>query len=97
MSWLWSWKWAGGGYVSTARDVAAFGEAILHNRLFSEETKELFLAPMMVPKKAKEASMPDPPQIVSTEYGLGWSVKQLDGRRIVSHGGGAVGASSYVR
>ena len=90
-----SWKWAGGGFVSTARNVAFFGDAILHNRLFSQQTKEKFLTPVELPKSTTSTS--GELELTSTEYALGWSVKNIDGRRIVSHGGGAVGASSYVR
>jgi D-alanyl-D-alanine carboxypeptidase len=71
---------AGGGY-STARDLAALGEALRSGRLLQPETLAL----------ASTASSED------GWYGLGMMVNRGDGPRWYGHDGGAPGMSAYLR
>ena len=79
-----SYKWAGGGYLSTAEDLLRFGEGMINGDFLKPETVELLF------KSQKTNSGEE------TNYGLGWrSSDELDGRRSVGHGGGSIGGSSY--
>ena len=76
-------KWAGGGFVSTAEDLVAFGNALLEGRLVKPETLRLLWT------SQKTADGKD------TEYGMGWRVdKDARGRRRVRHSGGAQGGTA---
>jgi serine beta-lactamase-like protein LACTB len=82
---------AGGGFVSTARDVATFGNAFLNSKLFSIATRNLMWTPQTTTKGK------------NTNWGLGWKIETIDTesngtekKRIISHSGGAVGATSQL-
>lgn len=78
-----SYKWAGGGFLSTAEDLVRFGAAILSGTILTEET----LDESWTPYTLKDGS--------KTNYGIGWSVAQdKKGRDWRGHGGGSVGGSS---
>ncbi|MCY1722764.1 serine hydrolase [Prolixibacteraceae bacterium Z1-6] len=75
-----SYKWAGGGFISTSEDLVKFGNAMLNNTLFSEETK----LQLITPQKLKNGKV--------TEYGMGFFSGADDyGRYYYGHGGGSVG------
>ena len=75
-----SYKWAGGGFLSTSEDLVKFGNAMLDNSLFSEKTK----IELITPQKLKNGK--------STEYGMGFfSGTDEFGRSYYGHGGGSVG------
>ena len=75
-----SYKWAGGGFVSTAEDVVRFGQAHLQPGFLDSRT----LAMLHTPQKTADGE--------ETGYGIGWAVSRDDkGRQIISHGGGSVG------
>ena len=78
-------KWAGGGFVSTAEDLVAFGNALLEGRLLEPATLRLLWT------SQKTADGKD------TEYGMGWTVdKDAKGRRRVRHSGGAQGGTANL-
>lgn len=78
-------KWAGGGVISTAEDLARFHIALDEGRLLKPET----LARMYTPARLNDGS--------ETGYGLGWFInKDAQGRRWVAHSGGATGGSTYL-
>jgi len=78
-----SYKWAGGGYLSTASDLVRFGDAMLRREVLDPETVELLFTPLETTDGE------------STGYGLGWEVGTDDeGRRTVGHSGGSVGGST---
>lgn len=78
-----SYKWAGGGYLSTATDLVRFGDAMLRREVLAPETVELLFTPL----ETTEGE--------STDYGLGWQVGTDDqDRRTVGHSGGSVGGST---
>src|SRR5262245_32364877 len=81
-----SYKWAGGGYISTAEDLVAFANSLLEGRLLRPETLPLLWTSM------KTADGKD------TDYGIGWTVdRDAKGRRRVRHSGGAmVGTANLV-
>lgn len=75
-----SYKWAGGGFISTSEDLVKFGNAMLDNVIFSEKTKIQLVKPQVL-KNGKE-----------TEYGMGFfSGEDEFGRFYYGHGGGSVG------
>lgn len=80
-----SYKWAGGGFLSTAEDMVRFGDGLLENRVLKPETLALLWTPMQVSDGS------------STEYGIGWGVRQDSaGRRLIRHTGGGMGATAHL-
>lgn len=80
-----SYKVPGGGFVSTAEDLARFAVALQTDKLLKRETMELMYAPQKL-KDGKE-----------TSYGLGWGVsKRPDGARAVGHSGGQQRISTFL-
>jgi CubicO group peptidase (beta-lactamase class C family) len=78
-----SYKWAGGGFLSTPEDLVRFGWAILSGQLLKPETVTLFTTSQRT-SDGKE-----------TGYGIGWDVStDTKGRRTIGHGGGSVGGAS---
>ena len=78
-----SYKWAGGGFISTAEDLLRFGLGIFGGGLLQSETLELLLTP----QRTNDGK--------STGYGIGWRTTTDDqGRRRVGHGGGSVGGKA---
>lgn len=84
-------KWPSGGLLSTPRDLVAFGNAILADRLFDAATRDTFWT---VQRLADGSENDD-------HYALGWRVfadHELPGGRgkttLVSHNGVATGATS---
>jgi CubicO group peptidase (beta-lactamase class C family) len=81
-----SYKWAGGGFVSTAHDLVRFGSAHLQAKALTRQTLDLF----WTPQKTNDG--------VKTSYGIGWFLgEDDDGRSWVGHGGGSVGGTTYFR
>ena len=78
-----SYKWAGGGFLSTAEDLVRFGSALLEPGFLKAATLELLFT-------SQKTTAGEP-----TGYGVGWFVA-TDGRghRWVSHGGGSVGGTT---
>jgi CubicO group peptidase (beta-lactamase class C family) len=80
-----SYKWAGGGFLSTPEDLVRFGMAHLDGAFLKPETVELLWAT----QHTNEGE--------ATEYGIGWSVVTEGGRaRLASHGGGSVGGTTFL-
>jgi CubicO group peptidase (beta-lactamase class C family) len=78
-----SYKWAGGGFLSTPEDLVRFGWAIANAQLLKPETVTLFTTSQRT-NDGKE-----------TGYGMGWGVStDAKGRRRIEHGGGSVGGAS---
>lgn len=78
-----SYKWAGGGFLSTPEDLVRFGMAHCEPGFLDADTLALLFTPLET-----EDGTP-------TRYGLGWSVFTKGGRR-VGHGGGSVGATAFL-
>ncbi len=80
-----SYKWAGGGFLSTTEDLAEFADAMMNGRLLKPETIKL----LWTSQKTRDGK--------ETEYGIGWGVERdKAGRRMISHGGGSVGGTAYL-
>jgi len=80
-----SYKWAGGGFLSTAEDLALFGSALLQPGFLKPESlRQLFTSQKTTDGK-------------ETGYGIGWFVgKAKSGQKVYAHDGGAVGGSSRL-
>jgi serine beta-lactamase-like protein LACTB, mitochondrial len=80
-----SYKWAGGGFLSTAEDLVRFGSTILQGGVLKTET----LQAMFTSQKTKSGE--------ATEYGIGWGIhKSRSGRLTYEHSGGSVGGTSQL-
>jgi len=80
-----SYKWAGGGFLSTTEDLVRFAFAHLQPGFLKAETLELLFTSQRT--TAGEA----------TNYGIGWMVRADEkGRRTISHGGGSVGGTTLL-
>jgi CubicO group peptidase (beta-lactamase class C family) len=80
-----SYKWAGGGFLSTPEDLVRFGQSHLEPGFLQAET----LAELQTPQTL--------PNGESTGYGIGWSSgEQDDGDRTYAHAGGSVGGATLL-
>ena len=80
-----TYKWPSGGYLSTAEDLARFGDRLLRGELLRPETVALLWTSMHTTDGKP------------TEYGIGWSVERdSTGRRRVRHSGGSVGGTAHL-
>ncbi|HXL08084.1 MAG TPA: serine hydrolase domain-containing protein [Gemmatimonadales bacterium] len=78
-----SYKWAGGGVVSTAEDLVKFGSALLEPGFLRRETLDLLFT-------SQRTSAGE-----ETGYGIGWFVRTDSlGHRWAFHGGSAVGGTA---
>ena len=81
-----SYKIPGGGWLSSAEDMAKFEVAILNDKLIKRATRDLMWTPLKPsggPSNEKKSG-----------YGLGWGVGENDGVAIVAHDGGQQGTST---
>lgn len=80
-----SYKWAGGGFLSTTEDLARFGQLLLDGALLKPETRQLLWTSQRTSNGEE------------TGYGMGWFVdRDAAGRRRVFHSGGSVGGTAYL-
>ena len=79
-----SYKIPGGGWISSASDMARFEVALLGGKLLKPATFKL----MSTPQKASDGS--------EDTYGMGLGVGKLDGVETVSHSGGQQGTSTMI-
>lgn len=80
-----SYKWPGGGFLTTPEDLVRLGSALLEPGFLKAETLALLLTPM------RTASGQE------TGYGLGWRMgTDSRGQRTFGHGGGSVGGTSRL-
>jgi CubicO group peptidase (beta-lactamase class C family) len=80
-----SYKWAGGGFLSTAEDLAQFGQQMLDGRLLHPATVAL----LWTSQHTADGK--------ATDYGIGWDVEQDSaGHRRISHSGGSVGGTARL-
>ncbi|MDX1577831.1 MAG: serine hydrolase domain-containing protein [Gemmatimonadota bacterium] len=80
-----SYKWAGGGFLSTAEDLVTFADAHARPGFLRAETLEL----LFTSQQTNDGE--------ETNYGIGWRTVRDDlGRRLVGHGGGSVGGSTML-
>jgi len=80
-----SYKWAGGGFVSTAEDLVKFGSALVAPGFLRGETLELLFT-------SQRTSAGE-----ETGYGIGWFLRTDSlGHRWAFHGGSAVGGTAVL-
>lgn len=80
-----SYKWAGGGFLSTAEDLVRFGSALLQPGFLKESSLQLLFTSQRTTSGEE------------TGYGMGWGIrKAASGKRIYEHAGGSVGGSCQV-
>jgi len=80
-----SYKWAGGGFLSTAEDLARFGSLLLQPGVLKPESLRL----LFTSQKTTDGK--------ETGYGIGWGVgESKSGQRVYEHSGGAVGGTSQL-
>lgn len=79
-----SYKIPGGGWLSSADEMAAFEIAMLNDRLVKRSTRNL----MWTPQKLSDGTM--------SEYALGWGTGTSAGVPDVGHGGGQQGTSTFI-
>ena len=77
-----SYKIPGGGWLSSAEDMARFEVAVLNDKLIKRSTRDLMLTPLK-PSDGSEDT-----------YGLGWAVRTIDGVGMAGHSGGQQGTST---
>ncbi len=80
-----SYKVPGGGWLSSAPDMARFEVAILNNQLVKSATRDTMWS----------AQMPSD-GLGRMAYGLGWQLGATDGVKDVGHGGSQQGASAMM-
>jgi serine beta-lactamase-like protein LACTB, mitochondrial len=80
-----SYKVPGGGWLSSAPDMARFMVAILSDRLVKRSTRDLMWTAVM-PKDGRGR----------LAYGLGWQLGQTHGVNLVGHGGSQQGTSTMM-
>ena len=80
-----SYKWAGGGFLSSAEDLARFGSALLRPGFLKPESLRL----LFTSQKTTDGK--------ETGYGMGWSIHtSKSGQRVYEHSGGSAGGSSQL-
>jgi CubicO group peptidase (beta-lactamase class C family) len=77
-----SYKIPGGGWLSSAEDMAHFEVAILNDKLVKRATRDLMWTPLKPSDGSKDS------------YGMGWGSREEDGIAIVAHNGGQQGTST---
>ena len=79
-----SYKWAGGGFLSTPEDLLRFANGHLDAGFLNPETVELMWT------SQRNAAGEE------VDWGIGWAVGEFDGNQLVSHGGGSVGGNCIL-
>lgn len=80
-----SYKWAGGGFISTPEDLVRFGLAHLDGQFLARETVET----LWKSQRTNDGS--------ETGYGIGWGSGMTGGMtRYIQHSGGSVGGTTFL-
>jgi len=77
-------KTPGGGLASTVEDLVRLAIGLRKGALLRPSTLDL----MWTPQRVRDGHVVD--------YGLGWQIRSLDGRRMVAHTGGQQGVSTIL-
>ena len=80
-----SYKWAGGGYLSTSEDLVRFGSALMQPGFLKKQSFSLLFT-----SQKNADSKP-------TGYGVGWFIgKDADGHHVYWHSGGSIGGTGIL-
>ncbi len=80
-----SYKWAGGGFLSTPTDLVKLGQGLLTGSILKKETISLLFTPQLLENGS------------NTQYGLGWRIgTDSKGRRLIHHGGTIDGGRTFL-
>ena len=80
-----SYKWAGGGFLSTTGDLLRFANAVVLGDFLPPEGKKLLFTEQRTTSGE------------GVDYGFGWRITEDEaGRRILMHTGGSVGGTSIL-
>ncbi|HYO81356.1 MAG TPA: serine hydrolase, partial [Bryobacteraceae bacterium] len=80
-----SYKVAGGGWLSSAPDMARFAVALLSDRLVKRSTRDMMWTPQLPTDGLGRMA-----------YGLGWQLGNTGGVKVVGHGGSQQGTSARM-
>ncbi len=78
-----SYKLAAGGFISTPRDLVAFGNGLLADTVITAATREALWTPQI------------PGDGLSGRYAMGFRSNGVDGARVISHDGVSIGGTAY--
>ena len=80
-----SYKWAGGGLLSTPSDLVKMGTALIGNKVITKETALILFTPQLLSNGK------------NTSYGFGWRIGTDNrGRKILHHGGLSDGGRTFL-
>ena len=79
-----SYKIPGGGWLSSADDMARFEVAVLNDKLMKRTTRDA----MWTPQKTSDGK--------TNGYALGWGWREKEGLKFIGHSGGQQGTSTYI-
>ena len=80
-----SYKWAGGGLLSTPSDLVIMAAGLLNHSFLKKETVALLFTPQLLANGT------------NTNYGFGWRVgTDTKGRNIIHHGGSINGGRTFL-
>lgn len=79
-----SYKWAGGGFLSTTEDLIRYANAVMSGDMFTQGGRELMYTSQQT-ADGKEVN-----------YSIGWSVRSEDGLLYVAHAGGSIGGTAML-
>jgi CubicO group peptidase (beta-lactamase class C family) len=80
-----SYKWAGGGFLSSPRDLVTFGSAMLHPGFLNDDSLKM----LFTRQHTNDGKQ--------TDYGFGWGIHENPGEpRLWEHSGGATGGSAKL-
>jgi len=80
-----SYKWAGGGFLSTTEDLAHLGQLLLDGAVLRPDVRQL----LWTSQRTTDGR--------ETGYGMGWFTDHdAAGRRRVFHSGGSIGGTAYL-
>jgi CubicO group peptidase (beta-lactamase class C family) len=80
-----SYKWAGGGFLSTPSDLVTMIRGLLNHKILNERTNELLFTPQHLENGT------------NTNVGIGWRINQTkSGVTYIHHGGAIEGGRTFV-
>ena len=80
-----SWKWAGGGFISTTENIAEFLNRHLTDEYLSQKSLDILMKSQATINGNK------------TDYGIGWRIRYgNNGEKLFGHTGGSVGGTTYA-